>query len=102
VRLFLGKLSSVQTLLTMGFFEGFIQRFMGYLAGLAAAQGSTEMEYTDVHGVCDIEHTEGLFRALEIEMAVNPPDPEQDLFEGVFLLQTLMQTVVAGSGALAA
>lgn len=102
VRLFLGKLSSVQSLLTMAFFEGFIQRFMGYLAALAAAQGSTEMEYTDVHGVCDIEHTDGLFRALEIEMAVNPPDPELDLFEGVFVLQTLMQTVVAGRGVLAA
>jgi hypothetical protein len=37
-----------------------------------------------------------------MEMAVNPPDPEQDLFEGVFLLQTLMQTVVAGRGVLAA
>ena len=102
VRLFLGRLSSIQSLLTMAFFEGFIQRFMGYLAGLAAAQGSTEMEYTDVHGVCDVEHTEGLFRALEMEMSVNPPDPEQDLFEGVFLLQTLMQTVVAGRGVLAA
>lgn len=102
VRLFLGKLSSVQSLLTMAFFEGFIQRFMGYLAELAAAQGSTEVEYTDVHGVCDIEHTDGLFRALGIEMAVNPPDPELDLFEGVFVLQTLMQTVVAGRGVLAA
>lgn len=102
VRLFLGKLSSVQSLLTMAFFEGFIQRFMGYLAELAASQGSTEMEYTDVHGVCDVEHTAGLFRALEIEMMVNPPDPEQDLFEGVFLLQTLMQAVVAGRGVLAA
>lgn len=102
VRLFLGKLSSVQSLLTMAFFEGFIQRFMGYLAELAASQGSTEMEYTDVHGVCDVEHTAGLFRALEIEMTANPPDPEQDMFEGVFLLQTLMQAVVAGRGVLAA
>lgn len=102
VRLFLGKLSSVQSLLTMAFFEGFIQRFMGYLAELAASQGSTEMEYTDVHGVCDVEHTAGLFRALEIEMTGNPPDPEQDMFEGVFLLQTLMQAVVAGRGVLAA
>src|ERR1700757_1095641 len=97
VRLFLGKLSSVQSILTMAFFEGFIQRFMGYLADLAAAQGSSEMEYTDVHGVCDIEHTEGLFRALALEMAINPPAVEQDLFEGVFLLQTLMQTVIIGN-----
>jgi hypothetical protein len=49
-----------------------------------------------VHGVCDIEHTEGLFRALSIEMAINPLDPDQDLYEGVNLLRTLMQTVVDG------
>jgi hypothetical protein len=97
VRLFLGRLSSVQSVVTMAFFEGFIQRFMGFLADLAAAQGSTEMEYTDVHGVCDIEHTEGLFRALAIEIATNPLDPDQDLFEGVNLLRNLMKTVIEGN-----
>lgn len=94
VRLFLGRLSAVQSLATMAFFEGFIQRFMAYLAALAAAQGSTEMEYTDVHGVCDIAHTDGLFRALAAEIAVNPLSPDQDLLEGVTLLRTLMDQVV--------
>lgn len=94
VRLFLGRLSGVQSVLTMAFFEGFIQRFMGYLAELAAARGSAEMEYTDVHGVCDIAHTEGLFRALSAEMAINPLGPGQDLFEGVFLLRDLMKTII--------
>lgn len=94
VRLFLGRLSAVQSLLTMAFFEGFIQRFMAYLAGLATAQGSADMEYTDVHGVCDIAHTEGLFRALSVEMALNPLEPEKDLFEGVYLLRTLINTIV--------
>ena len=94
MRLFLGRLSGVQSVLTMAFFEGSIQRFMPYLADLAQRQGSSEMEYTDVHGVCDIEHTEGLFRALAIEMAINPLDPGQDLYEGVNLLRTLMQTIV--------
>src|SRR5271156_3726345 len=42
VRLFLGRLSGVQNLLTMAFFEGFIQQFMAYLADLAGAQGSVE------------------------------------------------------------
>ena len=96
VRLFLGRLSSVQTVLTMAFFEGFIQRFMGYLAELARAQGSAEMEYTDVHGVCDIEHTEGLFLALSVETAINPLDSSQDLFEGVYLLRSLIETIVSG------
>jgi hypothetical protein len=94
VRLFLGRLSAVQSLLTMAFFEGFIQRFMAYLADLATAQGSVDMEYTDVHGVCDIAHTEGLFRALSVEMALNPLEPEKDLFEGVYLLRTLIKTIV--------
>ena len=94
VRLFLGRLSAVQSLAAMAFFEGFIQRFMAYLAALAAAQGSTEMEYTDVHGVCDIAHTDGLYRALAAEFAVNPMAPDQDLLEGVALLRTLMEQVV--------
>jgi hypothetical protein len=94
VRQFLGKLSPVKSVLMMGFFEGFIQKFMSYLACLAAEQGSTEMEYTDVHGVCDIEHTEGLFKVLAAEMALTPPEPDADLFEGVTLLRTLIEQVI--------
>lgn len=94
VRVFLGKLSGVQSVVTMAFFEGFIQKFMGYLADLAAAQGSAEMEYTDVHGVCDIEHTDGLFRALALELAINPLEEGQDLYEGVGLLRALIETIV--------
>ena len=96
VRIFLGKLSAVQSLATMAFFEGFIQRFMGYLAELATAQGSQDMEYTDVHGVCDIAHTQGLFDALAAETEVNPLDANADLFEGVNLLRSLIQTIVFG------
>jgi hypothetical protein len=94
VRIFLGRLNGVQSLVTMGFFEGFIQKFMPFLASLAAANGSTEMEYTDVHGVCDIEHTAGLFRALGLEMAVKPADPGTDLYEGVYLLRTLIERTI--------
>jgi hypothetical protein len=96
VRLFLGKLKGVQSVLTMAFFEGWIQRFMGYLAQLAALQGSSEFVYTDVHGVCDITHTAELFRALELEMAINPVSPVADLFEGVKILRTLIITIVQG------
>lgn len=94
VRLFLGELSPVQSVLMMGFFEGFIQKFMSYLADLAKEQGSTELEYTDVHGVCDIEHTAGLFKVLAAEMAFTPPKPETDLFEGVTLLRTLIEHII--------
>jgi hypothetical protein len=94
VRLFLGKLSAVPTVIMMAFFEGFIQRFMSFLAELGTLQGSRELEYTDVHGVCDIAHTAGLFQALSLEMELNPPAPDSDLFEGVALLRTLIETIV--------
>ena len=94
VRLFIGRLSAVPILVTMAFFEGFIQRFMPYLAELAERQGSSEMEYTDVHGVCDVTHTQELFRALEAEMALNQPMPAKEMFEGVELLRTLIQNIV--------
>jgi hypothetical protein len=93
VRMFLGRLQGVQNVLTMGVFESYIQRFMSYLADLAIAQGSTDLEYTDVHGVCDIAHSEGLLMALSAEAAINPPDPSADLFEGVNYLRALIQTI---------
>ena len=97
VRLFIGRLSPVPTVVTMAFFEGFIQRFMPYLAELAQRQGSSEMEYTDVHGVCDVTHTQELFRALEAEMALTPPVPAEQMFEGVALLRTLIQNIVVNN-----
>jgi hypothetical protein len=98
VRLFLGRLSGVQNILTMAFFEAFIQQFMAYLANLAGAQGSAELVYTDVHGVCDVAHSQELFRALSAELAVDPIDPSVDLFEGVDLLRALIETVIHGRG----
>jgi hypothetical protein len=96
VRLLLGRLSGVQSLATMALFEGFIQKFMPYLADLATAQGSKDMEYTDVHGVCDIAHTQGLFTALGVEMTINPLEPGVDVYEGVYLLRNLVRTIVFG------
>jgi DNA-binding Lrp family transcriptional regulator len=97
VRLFIGRLSAVPIVVTMAFFEGFIQRFMAYLADLARRQGSTDMEYTDVHGVCDVTHTQELFRALDTEMALAPPLPASEMFEGVELLRTLIQNIVVNN-----
>jgi hypothetical protein len=98
VRLFIGHLSGARIVLMMGFFEGFIQKFMSYLAELAAEQGSTEMEYTDVHGVCDVGHTEELFHALDSEMELSRHDVETDLFEGVDILRTLIHSILVGPG----
>jgi hypothetical protein len=94
MRLFLGRLQSVQSLVTMAFFEGFIQKYMPFLAALAAARGSHEMEYTDVHGVCDIAHSEGLFRAVLLENSVNPIGAEANLFEGVELLCNVIHSIM--------
>jgi hypothetical protein len=95
VRLFVGQLSSVRSLAMMAFFEGFIQRFMPYLAELAQRQGSSDMEYTDVHGVCDIAHSQELFCALEAEIPI-ADDIREDasLFEGVDLLHSLIENII--------
>jgi hypothetical protein len=102
VRLFVGRLSTVPMLVMMAFFEGYIQRFMSFLAELAEGQGSAEREYTDVHGVCDIAHTQGLFRALDAELALNRPNSDADVFEGVHLLRSLIETVLHPASASAA
>jgi hypothetical protein len=94
VRQFIGKLEPVPVVVTMVFFEAFIQRFMAYLADLARRQGSAEMEYTDVHGVCDITHTQELFRALDAEMALAPAAADHEPFEGMELLRALIQNIV--------
>src|SRR6266850_5372429 len=96
VRRFVAQLSGVKIVLTMAFFEGFITRFMPYLADLAKRQGSSEYEYTDVHGVCDVVHTQELFRALEAEMALvpDPLEPAAKLLKGVELLRVLIQRVI--------
>jgi hypothetical protein len=95
VRAFVARLSGVKLVLMMAFFEGFIARFMSYLADLATRQGSTEQEYTEVHGICDVAHTQDLFRAFEAEtfVAADPPAPTS-LLEGVEVLQTLIETII--------
>jgi hypothetical protein len=55
------------------------------------------MEYTDVHGVCDIAHSEGLFNAVRLEMARKPIPADANLYEGVDLLITLMRRVFQGT-----
>lgn len=103
VRLFIGKLSPAPILATMAFFESFIQRFMPYLEDLARRQGSSEVEYTQVHGVCDIAHSEGLFQALETEMALAPDsrEPGEYLYEGVHLLRALIESIFTNRSSVA-
>jgi hypothetical protein len=55
-----------------------------------------------VHGVCDIAHSQGLFRAVSLEMSINPMNPESNLYEGVELLSALLDRIVQGSPRLAA
>jgi hypothetical protein len=54
------------------------------------------MEYTDVHGVCDIGHTEELWRALEAEIALadGPVPAAADLFDGVDRLRGLIKNII--------
>src|SRR2546427_594441 len=96
VREFVGRLSGARIVIMMAFFEGFIQRFMPYLEELARRQASAETQYTEVHGVCDVAHTQALFHALEAELAVMSVPPTAALLEGVGLLTALLQTIVHG------
>lgn len=98
VRLFVGRLAGVPIVVMMTFFESFIQRFMPYLAELAQRQGSVEQEYTDVHGICDIAHTQELFHALEAEtmLARDSGELVETVFEGVDLLQALIRKIITG------
>ena len=95
VRAFVARLSTLKLILMMAFFEGFIQRFMPYLADLAARQGSRETEYTDVHSVVDIAHTQGLLTAFssELDLQKEPVSPAT-LYEGVEVLHSLIRTII--------
>jgi len=95
VRAFVAKLYGPQIILMMAFFEGFIQRFMPYLAQLADRQGSAEREYTDVHCVVDIAHTEGLLAAFDSELNITGERlSETQLLEGVEVLHALIKCIV--------
>ena len=102
MRLFLGRMQGVPSLASMAFFEAWIQKFMPFLTELALLQGSSDREYTDVHGICDIAHSEELFHAVSLEMAVNPPPPGTDVLEGVTLLTALIRTILESPASLAA
>jgi hypothetical protein len=97
VRLFIGRLQPAPIVAMMAFFENFIMRFMPILEEYAMRQGSTENEYTQVHGVCDVVHSEELYHALEAEIAAanDPRDIEDYLFEGVDLLAALIRDMAA-------
>ena len=96
VRQFVAQLSGAKLVLMMAFFEGWITRFMSYLATLAQRQGSVEHEYTDVHGVVDVVHKQELLRALDAELTLlpTPQPPVTHLLEGVHVLRTLIQSII--------
>lgn len=95
VRVFVARMDPLQTIPMMAFFEGFIQRFMPYLADLAARQGSSEREYTDVHTVGDIAHTQGLLDAFSAELSLTTePVSRPSLFEGIEILRSLVEAIV--------
>jgi len=98
VRTFVSRLSPTALIAMMAFFEMFIQRFMPILEKIAVLQGSAELEYTRVHGTCDIVHSQELVRALEAEFAFVSPSQKiyAETFDGVDLLRALIRDIVFG------
>jgi len=98
VRLFIGRLDAPPLIAMMAFFENFIMRFMPLLEQYAVRQGSSENEYTVVHGECDVVHSQELFRALDEEIAAanDPRELHEYLYEGVDLLAALIRDMAAG------
>jgi Iron-containing redox enzyme len=95
VRTFVARMDPLQIIPMMAFFEGFIQRFMPYLAELAARQGSGEREYTDVHSVGDVAHTQGLLDAFSAELSLmSEPAFRPSVFEGIVVLRSLVEAIV--------
>ena len=96
VRWFVGELQGVEILIMLAFFENFIALFMPYLDDLAKKRGSKEFEYTDVHGVLDISHSDELFRAAQAEMQMRKGyKVTYASFKGVKLLSHLLASVFA-------
>ena len=62
---------------------------------LMTAAFDAEYAITRDNGVCDVTHTEELFRALDAELLLSRPVPPQEMFEGVDLLRTLIRNIVA-------
>ena len=97
IRQFAARLNGVELLVMMGFFESFIAGFMPYLNALAKESGSSESEYTDVHAAVDIVHTEGLFKALEYELAITDSSEKHDeeLLAGVEKIKKAVLAIIA-------
>src|SRR5256712_12573388 len=94
-RPFVRRVANFQPNVIEAFFEGFIQKLLAYLADLAARQGSRETEYTDVHSVVDIAHTQGLLTAFATELELQKdPVSSPTLYEGVEVLRCLIKTII--------
>ena len=100
VRSFVSGLPAMQLVLMMAFFEGFIGKFMPYLADVAVKQGSRECQYTNVHSVVDLDHTQQLYQAFAAEISASSEAVSlTSLLDGVKVLQRLIETVIGAHSA---
>ena len=89
VRLFLGKLQGGPIPFDDGFFRELYSAVHVLPGSPCGGPGGPVRWSTPMStGVCDIAHSEGLFRAVTLEMSVNPVPPDTDLFEALFCSAT--------------
>jgi Iron-containing redox enzyme len=97
VRTYLAQMDSVRSIALMAGFETFISLFMEPLAKIAQKRGSIDTQYTDVHGVVDIAHSQKLYEALQSEIACASAEYSESIFEGVDLILNLMKIAICGT-----
>lgn len=67
IRKLVAQMSGLKTLTLMAVLENTSGAFIPWLAELAEKCGSSNLKYTDVHGVADMEHAEQFLWAVQCE-----------------------------------
>jgi hypothetical protein len=94
VREYFSTHSGFDLIAVMLFYESFIANFMSYLAQVANHQGSSELTYTDVHGLLDVEHSKEMLTAALLEQSAAPLLVNEDsVKKGIVLLTALIKSI---------
>ncbi len=95
IRKLVGELSGIKCIALMAFLENTSEVFIPYLASLAHRLGSSNYDYTNVHGKADALHAEQFLKALEEESVQSYPNPQGDIEEVFCKALLLLKSIFA-------